>query len=412
MRKDSRFLLVLLQLVLIVAVPPLLTAPTGFHHSLVLLDPIVNASLINGICLLLALRVLNKLASHPQKRPSIYIMPIALTIFSLFFAILIFGHLQYSAKVLLLGFLLTPPFMASFYVLNRGVRALRLFCVPSGSVGTLKTTQHIKFKPLKSPYLPKTQFDGVVVDFRDGNLSPEWERFLSECALKKIKIYNYLQLKESITGQVDVKHLAENDFGDLAPSEFVMVFKRLIDILFLVLVSPVLIPLMAVITLLIVLDSRGGPFYIQERMGLGGRYFKMVKFRSMTINHGGSHFTEENENHRITRVGRIIRKYRFDELPQFWNVLKGEMSLIGPRPESAELAKWYEKEVPFFIYRHVVHPGISGWAQVMHGYAAGVDEMKDKIAYDLYYIKHFSLWLDLLIWYKTIKTVLTGFGSR
>ena len=88
------------------------------------------------------------------------------------------------------------------------------------------------------------------------------------------------------------------------------------------------------------------------------------------------------------------------------------MSLIGPRPESAELAKWYDEEVPFFAYRHVVRPGISGWAQVMQGYATGLDDTRDKLAYDFYYIKHFSLWLDLLIWYKTIRTVLTGFGAR
>lgn len=412
MGKVSQFLLVLLQLCLILIVPPLLVAPSGFYHSLALLDPIVNASLINGLSLLVGLRVLNKLASHPQRRPSVYIFPIALTIFSLFFAIVIFGHLQYSAKVLLVGLFLTICFMATFYVLKRGAHTLRLFCVPSGSVSTLKTTALIKFKPLHQPSLPKTKFDGVVVDFRDETLSVEWERFLSDCALKKIKIYNYIQLKESITGQVNVNHLAENNFGDLSPSEFVIASKRLIDFFFLVLVSPVIIPVILMIAIWIMLDSEGGPFYIQDRMGLGGRYFRMVKFRSMTVDHGGSHFTEEKESHRITRVGRIIRKYRLDELPQFWNVLKGEMSLIGPRPESAELAKWYEKAVPFFMYRHVVRPGISGWAQVMHGYAAGVDEMKDKIAFDLYYIKHFSLWLDLLIWYKTIKTVVTGFGSR
>ena len=147
-------------------------------------------------------------------------------------------------------------------------------------------------------------------------------------------------------------------------------------------------------------------------MGLGGRHFKMVKFRSMTVDHGGSHFTEKDESHRITRVGKIIRKYRLDELPQFWNVLIGEMSLIGPRPESAELAKWYQKEVPFFMYRHVVRPGISGWAQVMQGYAAGVDEMKDKLAYDFYYIKHFSFWLDLLIVFRTIRVIFSGFGAK
>lgn len=412
MSKLSRFFLVVLQLLLIVAIPPVLTAPSGFYHQLTLLDPVFNASAINGLSLLIALRVFRKLASHPQRKPSLYIVPISLTIYGFFLAILILGHLQYSAKALLLGFFLLPTFLAIFYSFDRRDRKLRLYCVPSGDVGSLKNTSLIKFKPLYKPALPVTSFNGVVVDFRDQTLSPEWERFLSECALKKVQIYNYVQLMEAITGQANVKHLAENNFGDLTPSEFVMALKRLIDLLFLVLVSPVVIPLMLAVAIWIMVDSEGGPFYIQERMGLGGKYFKVVKFRSMTIDHAGSHFTEKDESHRITRVGKFIRKYRIDELPQFWNVLKGEMSLIGPRPESAKLAQWYQQEVPFFMYRHVVRPGISGWAQVMHGYAAGVDEMKDKLAYDLYYIKHFSLWLDLLIWYKTIKTVVTGFGSR
>lgn len=412
MSKPSKFILVLIQVLLVIVVPPLLVAPSGFYLSLAPLDAVFNTSAINGLTLLLSIKVLQRLASHPQRRPSIYILPIAMTIYAFFLAILILGHLQYSAKVLLLGFLLMPVLLAIFYTFDRRDRKLRLFCIPSGEVGLLKNTRLIKFKPLHRPALPSTPFNGVVVDFRDNKLSAEWERFLSECALKKVQIYNCLQLKEAITGQTDVKHLAENDFGDLAPSEFVMFTKRLIDLVFLILVSPIAIPLMLVIGVWIILDSDGGPFYIQERMGLGGNYFKVVKFRSMTIDHDGSHFTERDERHRITRVGKFVRKYRLDELPQFWNVLKGEMSLIGPRPESAKLAEWYQKEVPFFMYRHVVRPGISGWAQVMHGYAAGVDEMKDKLAYDLYYIKHFSLWLDLLIWYKTIKTIVTGFGSR
>ncbi len=407
-----RYVIILTLALLILLVPPLLVAPSGFYLSLVPLDAFFNASIINGLTLILSIKVLQRLASHPQRLPSIYIFPIVLTIFAIFLAVLILGHLQYSAKVLLLGLLLMPAFLAVFYTFDRRDRKLRLFCIPSGEVGLLKNSRLIKFKPLHRPALPSTPFNGVVVDFRDDSLSAEWERFLSECALKKVQIYNYLQLKEAITGQTDVKHLAENNFGDLSPSEFVMFTKRLIDILFLLLVAPVMVPLMLLIALWIMLDSEGGPFYIQERMGLGGKYFRVVKFRSMTIDHGGSHFTEKDESHRITRVGKFIRKYRLDELPQFWNVLKGEMSLIGPRPESAKLADWYQKEVPFFMYRHVVRPGISGWAQVMHGYAAGIDEMKDKLAYDLYYIKHFSLWLDLLIWYKTIKTVVTGFGSR
>ncbi|HSP31179.1 MAG TPA: sugar transferase, partial [Halomonas sp.] len=104
--------------------------------------------------------------------------------------------------------------------------------------------------------------------------------------------------------------------------------------------------------------------------------------------------------------------YRVDELPQLFNVLKGDMSLIGPRPESMDLANWYQRDVPFFHYRHVVRPGISGWAQVEQGYAAEVDGMNQKLEYDFYYIKNISFWLDLLIVMRTVRTVITGFGSR
>jgi lipopolysaccharide/colanic/teichoic acid biosynthesis glycosyltransferase len=121
---------------------------------------------------------------------------------------------------------------------------------------------------------------------------------------------------------------------------------------------------------------------------------------------------EYRNKQKITRVGYFLRKYRFDELPQFWNVLSGEMSLIGPRPEELSLALWYEREIPFFSYRYLVRPGISGWAQVMHGHVIGIDETKDKLSYDFYYINNFSLWLDFLIIYKTLGTILSGFGSR
>lgn len=412
MSKLSLFFIILAEFLLIVITPPLLTAPDGFYHAPSLLDPIFNASLINGLSLLISIKALRGLASHPQRKPSLYILPICMSTYGLLLAIVILGHFQYSAKALLVGFVLAPILLAIFYSVDRKGRKLRLYCVPSGDIGSLKNTHLIKFKPLSKPSLPTTSCNGVVVDFRDQTLKPEWEQFLTECALKKVQIYNYVQLNETITGKANVKHLAENNFGDLAPSEFVMASKRVIDLLFLVLFSPIIIPLVIGVAIWIMLDSEGGPFFIQERMGLGGKYFKVIKFRSMFINHSGSHFTEKDESHRITRVGRVIRRYRIDEIPQFWNVLKGEMSLIGPRPESKKLAEWYQKEVPFFMYRHVVRPGISGWAQVMHGYAAGVDDLKNKLAYDLYYIKHFSLWLDLLIWYKTIKTVSTGFGSR
>ena len=115
---------------------------------------------------------------------------------------------------------------------------------------------------------------------------------------------------------------------------------------------------------------------------------------------------------RITRVGRVIRKYRLDELPQIINILLGQMSWIGPRPEPEILTRWFAAEIPYYRYRHVVKPGISGWAQVNQGYVSGVDGINTKLQYDFYYIKYFSPWLDLLILFRTIKTMLTGFGAK
>jgi len=125
----------------------------------------------------------------------------------------------------------------------------------------------------------------------------------------------------------------------------------------------------------------------------------------------GAQFAQANDM-RVTRVGKFIRKTRIDELPQFFNILKGDMSLIGPRPEQRTFVEQFEKEIPFYAYRHVVRPGITGWAQVTQGYAADADETRIKLEHDFYYIKNFSLWLDILIVLKTIRTMLTGFGAR
>jgi lipopolysaccharide/colanic/teichoic acid biosynthesis glycosyltransferase len=118
------------------------------------------------------------------------------------------------------------------------------------------------------------------------------------------------------------------------------------------------------------------------------------------------------DDERITRLGKILRRLRIDELPQIFNILKGEMSWIGPRPEAQVLSQWYTSEIPFYRYRHVVKPGISGWAQVNQGHVADVNSVYTKLQYDFYYIKYFSPWLDALIFFRTLKTMLTGFGAR
>jgi lipopolysaccharide/colanic/teichoic acid biosynthesis glycosyltransferase len=114
----------------------------------------------------------------------------------------------------------------------------------------------------------------------------------------------------------------------------------------------------------------------------------------------------------VTRVGRFLRRTRIDELPQIWNILRGEMSWIGPRPEATSLSSWYEGELAFYRYRHIVRPGISGWAQVNQGHVSSIDDVNHKLRFDFYYIKNISYWLDVLIFFKTLRVVLNGFGSK
>jgi len=120
----------------------------------------------------------------------------------------------------------------------------------------------------------------------------------------------------------------------------------------------------------------------------------------------------QSDDDRITRVGRFLRQTRLDELPQILNIVRGEMSWIGPRPEAVPLSQWYENEIPFYSYRHIIRPGISGWAQVQQGHVTDLDAVSQKLAYDFYYVKHFSAWLDMVITFRTIPTMIGGFGAR
>jgi len=172
-------------------------------------------------------------------------------------------------------------------------------------------------------------------------------------------------------------------------------------------------PLILIILLAIRMDSKGPVFYRQERVGEDEKKFNLLKFRSMNVD------AEENgpvwakvDDERVTRVGQIIRKLRFDEIPQMFNVLKGEMSFIGPRPERPFFVDSLKNEIPFYSERHVVKPGITGWAQISYQYGASKEDALEKLKYDLYYIKHMSLILDLMVLYETIKIVFWSKGAR
>lgn len=188
--------------------------------------------------------------------------------------------------------------------------------------------------------------------------------------------------------------------------------KRILDLIFVFLLAPIAIPIGLVTAALIKWETPGGVFFKQKRIGLFNKEYEVIKFRSMGADaeKSGAKWATKNDM-RITKVGKIIRKTRIDELPQLINVFKGEMSMVGPRPEREVFINELEKEIPYYRFRHAVHPGVTGHAQVEYPYGASVDDAIWKHKYDMYYIKHQSLWMDLKILLKTVTTVLFGKGQ-
>jgi len=371
-----------------------------------------NTLLACGLAFIGILWTLRRMHRFPGARVSALIAPTISVAYLLVVAVLFFTREEYTRQVLFGSYLMSLGWFYLAFFLGRRYRRMKLAVVPVGRVAELEPTPDIELRSLDKPDLAGVRYDGVVANLHAENVTIQWERFLALSTLHHIPVYHVRQIQESMTGRVRIEHLTENEYGSLLPSLSYQGAKRFIDLVAAVLLLPILAPVMLATAIAIRLDSPGPALFIQQRMGFRGVPFRVYKFRSMYIDQRGSGFTEGDDDPRITRVGRFIRKCRLDELPQLFNVIKGEMSFIGPRPESMELSEWYERDVAFFSYRHVVRPGISGWAQVEQGYAAEVDGMTTKLQYDFYYIKHFSLWLDILIAFKTLKTIVTGDGAR
>jgi sugar transferase (PEP-CTERM system associated) len=174
------------------------------------------------------------------------------------------------------------------------------------------------------------------------------------------------------------------------------------------------LPIAILTAILIKIESKGSIFYEQERVGKNGKIFRVIKFRSMRTDaeKDGKPVWATADDDRVTRIGRIIRKIRVDEIPQFWNIIKGEMSFVGPRPERPHFVEQLAEEILFYEHRHLTAPGLTGWAQIKYPYGASVEDARQKLQYDLYYIKNQSLALDLVIVFETVKTVLFGKGGR
>jgi lipopolysaccharide/colanic/teichoic acid biosynthesis glycosyltransferase/glycosyltransferase involved in cell wall biosynthesis len=230
--------------------------------------------------------------------------------------------------------------------------------------------------------------------------------------LRNVRLYSPAAVAEALSGRIPSSLLADEAWQAEGDAAYDLV-KRAFDTVLVLLTLPFWLPLALVMALAVRLDSEGPILFSQWRVGLDGQPFVLRKFRSMRHESSGddAQFAEMDDE-RVTRWGRIMRRTRLDELPQLWNVLVGDMSLIGPRPEQLGFVEQFAREIPSYPYRHLVRPGLTGWAQVHQGYAAGPAEAAVKLSYDLYYVAHYSLAMDLLILGKTIATVISGKGAR
>lgn len=374
----------------------------------------LNSTIGALLCGLASIAILRQLRLYPGVAVARSILPVVAILFGVLLAAIIGLRVTYSSKVLVtafLGILVTRYAISAMRSRSKG----RLYyLVPGGRVEAIEELRSAAVIKMTTPTLEALPDCAVVADL-NAELSDEWERFLAEAAISGCPIYHYKQVWEAETGKVQIDHLSENGFGALVPSIAYQKMKRAIDLLFTILVLPVILPVIAICALLVKLDSEGPVFFRQKRMGFRGKIFHVVKLRTMTVGHNGEDralSVTQNDDHRITKIGGFLRRTRLDELPQIINILRGEMSWIGPRPEAVSLSQWYETEIPFYRYRHIVRPGISGWAQVNQGHVAEVHEVHEKLNYDFYYVKNLSYWLDIIIALRTVRVVFSGHGAK
>ena len=380
----------------------------------------INSVIASSVALILSLIGLKRLTQFPGQKSMVTVLPTLLASGLIVGLVLLVFRVPYSVYYLSLSAAIGLIFCFISQVFLRSVTQVIIGYVPIGRYQTLLSIKDVRWVKLAKCFQPdrhkRLPFHAVVADFADECLSGEWEQLLAETALQGTPVYNILQVSESITGRLPIKHLYENNLGSLLPSQSYLLIKRIADTSIIMMSLPIIIPIALFVALTIKWEGRysgSAVLFKQRRIGQGGKLFTMYKFRSMVSNaeDNGAQMATDTDM-RVTKFGSFIRHTRLDELPQFINVLRGEMSLIGPRPEQLDFVKKFNETIPFYRYRHIVKPGISGWAQVMHGYASDEDETKVKLEHDFFYIKNFSLTLDLLIVIKTIQTMLTGFGAR
>jgi exopolysaccharide biosynthesis polyprenyl glycosylphosphotransferase len=266
-------------------------------------------------------------------------------------------------------------------------------------------------------FLDEKEIDEVIVAITHG-IRPEVYARLVEAKMRGFVIYDMASFYEKVLGKIPVTHVSDlwlvyMPIAGVKRNIFNYKVKRICDLCLSMVGLLLTLPIAALIALAIKLDSPGPLFYIQRRIGWNEKAFDLVKFRSMKNGADTERdFAGQRCDPRITRVGRVIRLFRLDEIPQLWNVLKGDMSFIGPRALMAEEVDAFTSRIPYFNLRHFVRPGITGWAQINYPHGATENDALEKLQYDLFYIKNLSPLLDIHIFLRTFYIVLSGKGAR
>lgn len=347
------------------------------------------------------------------------ILMLTMMIYWRVFVMWLIGHPRFAERILILG---TGP--SAITVAREVLDQREGGCQVVGFVGddpslvgkSLINPRVIGLTSEIESLVSQYQVDRIVVVLN------EKRRQLPLHSLLDIRLRDGIAIEESssfyerLTGKISLELLRPIWLIFSSNSRLARVYKhwrRAVDVVAAVVGLIVSLPVMMITALAIKLESPGPIFYTQERVGMNEERFRIVKFRSMRTDaeKDGPVWARESDN-RVTKVGRLIRKLRIDELPQFSNVLRGEMSLIGPRPERPEFVHLLEREIPFYSQRHLVKPGLTGWAQIRYPYGASVKDAMEKLQYDLYYIKNQSPVLDLIIIFETVRIVIFGRGAR
>lgn len=319
-----------------------------------------------------------------------------------------------------------PILIERVYVLGTGERAQRLVLGlrqnPEIGVEVASWTGKLEGAVTKESVavhlmdvVSKQKVHRVIVAMPDRRGTIPMQELL-DLRMQGVKIEESFSWLERISGKIEVENLYPSwlVFGDgFRRSTLFRMVRRVLSVVIALVGLILSLPLLPFVMLAIRLDSKGPVLYRQRRVGKGGKIFNVVKFRTMRqdAESGGPQWAGNNDP-RVTRIGRFLRMSRLDEIPQLWCVLKGDMAFVGPRPERPEFVDWLSKEIPYYRVRHMVRPGLTGWAQVKYKYGSTVDDAREKLQYDLFYIKNASIGLDLLIMFQTVKTVLLKRGAQ